>query len=811
MNLEGVLSVVTPGLVVRGLWHHLRTAAREASTASPPRRGLSWLAHVWKRVRPTSPAPPARVPLAALTAFTRLSPRAVELKLGEQRLIIDALADDLIELREVGAPPSWSTLPTPWPGAELALEEHADRVVLSTPALRLTVTRSPLRLRLEAPLPAKRREGQGEGPPRSTVLLEDVELYTHGLRASVPPSTTFHGLGEKARALDLAGGRYELWNTDPALYGRGDDPLYLSVPFLLARGAGPTTGVFFDNTFRSTVDLTGTRLEWLAHDGPLRLHLTAGTPAQVLERYTALTGRPRLPPLWALGFHQSRYSYYPQARVLELAKAFRERRIPCDVLHLDIHYMDGYRCFTWHPKRFPEPRAMLQQLHESGFKALSMIDPGIKVDPGYRVYDEGLSKNAFLTWPDGEPFRGPVWPGDCHFPDYTSPATRAWWGEQYRGLLDDGVDAFWNDMNEVALLSVPVGAQVPESLRHDADGRGAAHAEVHNVYGLSMARASVEGLERLRPTQRPVLLTRSGWAGVQRYAMHWTGDNGSTFDDLRLSLQMVLNLGLSGIAFTGPDTGGFEGSPTPELFARWMQLSAFLPFFRVHSIIGSPDQEPWAFGEEVERVARSALERRYRLLPALYTAAWQASRFGTPVARPMFFSFPDDPRFAATDDQFMFGDALLVAPVLEPGAVRRKVLLPEGTWFDLATGARHEGGGQLEVEAPLDVCPVFARGGTVVPSWELQQFVGEKPIDTLELTAFVAPGEHESVLYEDDGLSVNGPHRLSRFTLSPRGLTRSIVEGTWEPPARQVRLRVVGLERAPIEFDAPGAFSVEFG
>jgi len=792
MNLLAMFGAVSPGLVARGAWHHVRTALRAASNAPGAPRGFDWLDEAWRQLRAETPASPSLTPLRGVAFARAVSPTDAELGLDGRTVRVTALADDVV-LFEAGPPHAYAASTDGFPGAGLALEDGLAALTLRTKAVTLTVAKDTGALRVEA---------------GGAVVADDVEFLSAasgvGFRARVGDGATFHGLGERAAAFDLSGGRYTLWNTDPALYRRGDDPLYLSIPFLVAQAGGRATGFFFDNPHRAQVDVGASergRLEWLVHGGALRLFVVTGTPAEVLERYTALTGRARLPPLWALGFHQSRHSYFPQACVLEVAKAFRRRRIPCDVLHLDIHHMDGYRSFTWHPRDFAEPRALTAELHALGFKALAIVDPGIKVEPGYRVYDEGVARGAFLRWPDGAPFVGPVWPGDCHFPDFSSPEVRAWWGGQYRGLLDDGVDAFWNDMNEVALITVPVGAQLPGALRHDAEGKGASHDELHNLYGQLMAKASVDGLEALRPQARGVVLTRSGWAGVQRHAMHWTGDNHSTWDDLRLSLQMVLNLGLSGVAFTGPDTGGFSGGPSPELFARWMQLSSFFPFFRVHSVLGSPDQEPWAFGDEVEAIARAAIEQRYRLLPYLYTAAWQTTRTGAPVVRPMSFGFPGDARFAGVDDQFLVGDALLVAPVLERGATSRRVLLPEGPWFELATGARHDGGGRVEVPAPLEVVPVFVRGGAVVPRWNVQQYVGEG-VHELELLVAPAPGEHESLLYEDDGMTRGGPFRVTRFTVRGRELERSTLEGTYQPPS--VPVRVLAVDALPLrhELDA---------
>ncbi|MFT3843083.1 MAG: glycoside hydrolase family 31 protein [Myxococcaceae bacterium] len=647
-------------------------------------------------------------------------------------------------------------------------------------------------------------EGAATGVGLETALPCRIELQRGDgairITATFDANVAFHGLGEKAAPLDLTGRSYELWNFDPGGYHRGDDPLYLSIPFIVAQSNGQVVGLFIDNPHRAWVDVGSNEVRFTARGGPLKVFAISGTPAQVLERYTALTGRPPLPPMWAFGFHQSRYSYYPAARVAEVAREFRQRRIPCDVLHLDIDYMDGYRCFTWHPQHFARPRELTAELHRQGFKALTIIDPGIKVDPGYRVYDEGRAGDHFIKWPDGEPFTGPVWPGACHFPDFSAERTRRWWGEQYEGLLDDGIDAIWNDMNEIALLTVPPGGVAPDTLRHE----GGTHEDFHNRYGSLMAQATFEGLQRLRPEKRPVVLTRSGWAGVQKHALHWTGDNHSTWDHLRLSLQMVLNLGWSGIALTGPDTGGFGGGPTPELFARWMQLSAYLPFFRVHSVKHSPDQEPWAFGAEIERIGREAIERRYRLLPYLYSCAWQSSQTGAPIARSMSFAFGDDPRFAKTDDQFMLGDALLVAPVLEDGVRERKVLLPKGVWFDFETGEAHQG--EAKVKANLSQCPVFLRGGAVVPLWPVQQWVGELACDEVELVCAPVPGEHVSTWYCDDGETPNpGPERSSVARLTLRGPPYELslsFEGKWRP-AKKYKVRVLPETNSPAVSFAP--------
>ncbi len=828
-NPLALLGAFTPKMMVDGARHWLDSAVREVRAEQPGLKGLARLREAWRAIerRREHRRPEGELPsLGAVTKVERES-RGLTVTAARGALRVRVLAADLLQLR-AGAlpfsePVSYGVVrgEADWPAAPFELLETAEAVLLKTSALELRIDKRTCELRLVD----------------DTGVIFDAHASAPDARGvrwrgRFDQGAAFYGLGEKASSLNHAGKRFELWNVDPAGYRRGDDPLYLAIPFLVAQHFGRAAGVFFDNPYRAWIDVGATapgEVDFRALGGELRLYLMAGSPKAVLERYTTLTGRPRLPPTWALGFHQSRYSYFPQARVLEVAKEFRARQLPCDVIHLDIHYMRDYRCFTWHPERFPRPRELTQELHRLGFKALSMIDPGIKVDPGWRVFDEGLKERVFITWPDGEPFSGPVWPGACHFPDFSAKHAREWWGEQYRPLLDDGVDAFWNDMNEIALLTVPPGATVPEAVRHDADGRGASHGELHNQYGLLMARATREGLERLRPNRRAVVLTRSGWAGVQREAMHWTGDNHSTWDDLRLSLQMVLNLGLSGVPLTGPDTGGFSGGPSRELFTRWMQLSAYLPFFRVHSIVGSPDQEPWAFGHEVELLCRAALERRYRLLPYLYTAAWEASQTGAPIARAMAFEFPADARFASLDDQFMLGEALLVAPVLHAGAHEREVVLPEGAWFDFHSGARHEGGQTLKVWTGLEKVPVFLRAGAVVPLWPVQQHVGEKTIDELELVLAAGAGR-TSVVYEDDGehpAPGEAERRVSRYTvaLEPFSLTREL-EGGYQPAAKRVRLRVYGLPHAVhlsgtgatvtreawedgvlvVEAEAPGAF-----
>lgn len=578
------------------------------------------------------------------------------------------------------------------------------------------------------------------------------------------------GLGEKAAGLDLRGRRYRLWNADPQNFVPGADPLYLDIPFLVGLHDDRAYGLFLDNSAPAVVDVGWEQrdvLSWMVEGGELRYYFMYGpAPAVVLERFTQLTGRMNLPPLWALGFHQSRWSYYPDAEVRRLAETFRRLEIPCDAIYLDIHYMNGYRNFTWHPERFPDPAGLVKYLESLGFRLVTIVDAGIKADPRDPLCQDGLTDGLFLTYPDGRPFKGPVWPGDCFFPDFSSPQARQWFGDQYHSLLELGVAGIWNDMNEPTIISTH-GEAPPDIVRHDAEGRGGDHRQYHNVYGMLMARASHDALMRMRPARRPFVLSRSGFAGIQRYALVWTGDNVSSWDSMALTIPMLLNLGLSGVAFAGADVGGFAGDCDGELLVRWTQLAVLTPFFRNHSNLLSRRQEPWAFGEPFTSINRSYIGMRYQFLPALYTAFWQSAQYGWPVMRPMFWETPAVPHSPRWDDQFFCGDHLLVAPVLKPRAVGRDVLLPAGSWYDWWTDEQFEGPAEVRVPAPLEILPLFVRAGAVVPTASVTPHTPPAGWDSLTLHVFV--GEAQSVLYEDAGEGwefTQGVYRLSRFAIT---------------------------------------------
>ncbi len=620
-----------------------------------------------------------------------------------------------------------------------------------------------------------------------------------------------YGLGEKAFPLDRRGRKLTMWNQDPQQYAPGAEPIYLNIPFYLSLNRGRCFGLFYDNTHRSHFDIghhQADELVYQADGGELCYYFFYGpSPSAVLERFTELTGRMPLLPLWALGYQQSRWSYYPEARVREIARLLRQHRIPCDAIHLDIHYMDGYRCFTWDRSRFPDPAALIADLHEQGFRVVTLVDCGIKADRSYDVCAAGLEGGMFCTYPDGQPAAGPVWPGESYFPDFTAPHVREWWGSLHRPWVEMGVDGLWNDMNEPTIIG-PRGDTLAGCVRHGWEGQGADHRRAHNIYGLQMVRATFEGLQRLQPDRRPFVLTRSGWAGVQRYAASWTADNASTWEHLRLTLPMVLGLGLSGLAFTGPDVGGFSGDADPELLVRWIQLSAFLPLFRNHTAHSTKDQEPWVDGEPYLSANRSAIEWRYRLLPYLYTAMWQCAQHGHPIARPLFWAFPDDERCSELEDQFLCGDALLVAPVCYPGATSRQVYLPDGDWFDFWTDTLHHGPGKVTTSALLDRIPLFVRAGSVLPMWPLVQHT-DQPAQQLILHVY--PGRQSSWLYEDDGHSMayqRDQYRVTRFECRPQdelGLNVVLqVQGRYQPGYQCWHWHIHGLSGRPAQVVADG-------
>jgi len=612
-------------------------------------------------------------------------------------------------------------------------------------------------------------------------------------RARLAPGESIHGLGERAAPFDLRGDDYTMWNTDrQATYGPGADPLYACLPVYLSHPpGGPGCLVLYDNWARAEFDAGKSDPDAFLHHfhaGPLRYYLIAGPAGRALARLLDLTGRPPLPPLWALGFHQSRWSYPDQETVQGLAREFEAHGLPLSGIHLDIDFLDGYRPFTVNRRAFPDLPRLCTDLAERGLKIVTITGPALKRDPGYQPYTEGVDLEAFVNDHAGRTLHAPVWAGWAAFPDFTREDVRKWWGGLYRDQVAAGVAGFWHDLNEPQAFVGSGDGTLPANSRHLRHR----HEEVHNLYAVLMNQAGFEGLRRARPEARPFILSRSGWIGVQAHAWLWTGDVESSWPALGQSLRTLLGLAVSGVPFTGSDTGGFSGHPQPELYLRWLQLSSLTPFFRVHSTRGSPRREPWSYGEPWLSWARSTIAFRYCLLPYLYTLAWEAATTGLPPIRPLLTV---DPGLARAGDAFLLGGALIAAPALEPGVRERAVPLPPGRWHDYWSGEAFEGPGEVKLAASFDRVPLLARAGAVIP---LAQggLLDREPCD-LVLRAFPPEGPETRVsqLYSDAGDGY-GPARVDRF-VSSRSRDRHRLEwsatGEFSWPYRSVRVDLPGL------------------
>ncbi len=600
----------------------------------------------------------------------------------------------------------------------------------------------------------------------------------------------FYGFGEKTGFLDKRGEKMVMWNTDVyAPHNPETDALYQSIPFFLTLREGTAHGIFFDNTGRTQFDLRSEvdSYSFKAESGQLDYYIFVGpTLKEVLGQYTTLTGTMPIPPKWALGYHQSRYSYETEEEVRALANHFLEKKIPLDAIYLDIHYMNGYRVFTFDHDRFPTPKALIEDLKKAGIKTVPIVDPGVKEDPEYPIYQEGVRNDQFCKYIEGNIYYGDVWPGNSAFPDFTSTKVRKWWGEKHKYYTDLGIEGIWNDMNEPAIFNETKTMDV--KVIHENDGDPKTHRELHNLYGFFMGESTYEGMKQLLHGKRPFLLTRAGYAGVQRYASVWTGDNRSFWEHLQLALPMCMNLGMSGVAFCGPDVGGFAHDTNGELLIRWTQFGTFTPYFRNHSAINTLRQEPWSFGEDVEGLVKKYIEQRYVWLPHLYTLFRQASQTGVPVMRPLVLEYPTDENTFNLSDQFMIGDNVIVAPIMTPTTNHRVVYLPEGNWVNYWTEEMLIGNKHHLVEAPIDILPIFIKEGTIIPHGTIKQSTA---IPEDEITYHIYLGDKTEAsyrLYEDDGTTFryeSGDTFEQEVTCEKDGKTISISvkesNGTYDP------------------------------
>ena len=686
-------------------------------------------------------------------------PDGLQARRGSLLLQVTALTDAIVRVRvgRDGALPensSWGVLPQ-------MRARHAAVVArpngFATQDLRVALDPASLSLSISD------LSGQPIVVDAPEPILLDGRAFV--LRKALPPGEHIFGLGDKTGGmLDRRGKSYVDWNTDAYGFDSSTDPIYKSIPFFIGVDPkGVAYGVLLDNSWRTSFDFGHTipnTLEMGGPDGPIDYYVIAGPSIRdVVRRYSDLTGKAPLPPEWALGYQQSRYSYMSATEVRQVAATLKKDKIPTDVIWLDIDYQDQNRPFTVNKTTFPDLKGLTRELGAEGIKLVTITDLHVADVPneGYAPYDTGIALDAFVHNPDGSLFVGKVWPGPSVFPDFTDQRARAWWGTNFKSFVNDGIAGFWNDMNEPSVFN-DIGT-MPISIVHHVDSddfapRSATHAEIHNVYGMENTRATYDGLRALRPDERAFVMTRASYAGGQRYAVTWTGDNSSTFDHLRLMVHQLINLGLSGFAYAGADVGGFTGGPSPELMTRWFELAAFTPIFRDHSAKDTPRAEPWVDGPSQLAIRRRFVEERYRLMPYLYALADDNSRTGDPLMRPVFYDYPDAASVPCDQSMsFTLGRSLLVAPppkMESPEAY--DVCLPKGGWYDYWTGKPVTEAG-LKERPRLEYLPVFVRAGTILPRQPLVQSTSQTPAGPLHLDIY--PGEDCSgVIYLDDGHSM---------------------------------------------------------
>ena len=627
------------------------------------------------------------------------------------------------------------------------------------------------------------RTGQETG-----ILEEDTELakleghagggdeagHTSAIVKKLGKEDAVYGLGDKPGCLNRRGYVYVNWNTDnPAPHVDSFKSLYKSIPFFMVLGENYCYGIFADNTYKTTFDFGFESSEYyvVSHEkGFLDYYFFPGEkPSDVVKKYTGLTGTTPLFQRWIYGSHQSRWGYCSQDEILGIAEAFEKNEIPCDVIHMDIDYMDGYRVFTFDKERFPDTKALSETLADKGIKLISIIDPGVKKDEAYFMYREGMEMDAFAHDAQGAVYENAVWPGTSVFPDFSREDVRKWWGEKTKILLDHGIRGIWNDMNEPASFRGPL----PDDVKFAAG----AHDEIHNIYGHLMAKATYEGLLEHDNGRRPFVLTRAAYAGSQKYCGGWTGDNHSIWSHLTLSLEQICNLSLCGMAMCGSDIGGFGSDVTPELLVRFYQAAVFAPFFRNHSAVGTRRQEPWLFDEKTRDAVRKTVRLRYRFIPYIYDLARECERTGEPIVRPLVYEYPHDKMVRNICDEYLLGKFVLVAPVTVPGKFAREVYLPEGEWYDYETNEKYTGGKYILADAPLDKVPVFIRAGAILPVAE-GNIQSTEDITSENTRILTYPGQGTFIHYEDDNETLayrEGSYNAMEYTLNGEKLEKKVI------------------------------------
>jgi alpha-glucosidase len=703
---------------------------------------------------------------------------------------------------------SWAVIEAPGP-TTVKIEENPKEIRVISGNVIASVQRAPLLIRFS--------------DTAGTVYLADepsLPMAWNGKRVHVwktmPADENYYGLGDKAGPMNRRNRAFTNWNTDEFGWQESSDPLYKTIPFFIGLRKGISYGIFFDNTYRSVFDFGKESPDYFsfgAEGGELNYYFIAGPePKTIVEAYTAMTGRSPLPPLWTLGYQQSRYSYYPEARAREIVKTLREKKIPTDAIYFDIDYQQFNAPFTINRKYFPTFEKMIADFRAEGMHTILITDLHIKKDPnnGYAPYDSGMKNDVFVKNPDGSVFVGIVWPGESVFPDFTLSRVRDWWGGLYKEFVGMGAAGFWNDMNEPALFVRADKTMPLDTVHRMDDGTTLDHRAIHNVFGMENVRATYDGLRKLKPEERPFVLTRAAYSGAQRYAATWTGDNSSTWNHLKMSTPMLLSMGISGYPFVGDDIGGFAGSPTADLLTRWFEVGALNPIYRDHTAKGTADQEPWVHGPKHEAIRRKYVELRYELMPYLYSNIEETSRTGIPLMRAIFLEYPQAQDFYGNSRDFLFGRDFFVAPVTTEMVDAEEISLPPGDWYDFWTNTRLSSTEKLVLHPRLDEMPLYVRAGAIVPMQPLVQYTDEKPDGPLQLRVYLpgsaASNDCRGTLYQDDGhtfayqkgeiLRVNYACEVSSGSAR---VTSSVAKNGYQPWWKSVEATIYGAVTEPKE------------
>ena len=730
----------------------------------------------------------------------------MELSAGGAKVRVTSVSDGVVRVRVApnGNFPkdfSWAVIAAPQP-VEINIAETKSEVRMTAGSIVVSVNKSPLLIRFLDP--------QGNillaDEPALPMAWNDERIH---IWKQMPADENYYGLGDKTGPMNRRNRAFTMWNTDEFGWQESSDPLYKTIPFFIGLRAGKAYGVFFDNTWRSVFDFgkeSPNYFSFGAEGGELNYYFFAGPePKKIVSAYTALVGRSPLPPLWSLGYQQSRYTYYPEARAREIVQTMRSKKIPLDAIYFDIDYQQNNAPFTINRQYFPNFEKMLSDFRAQGVHTILITDLHImkSADPGYAPYATGSKQDVFVRNGDGSEFVGAVWPKDSVFPDFTLTRVRDWWGGLYADFVHMGVEGFWNDMNEPSVF-LRADKTMPLTVRHRLDdGASLDHRAIHNVFGMENVRATYDGLRKLQGDERPFVLTRAAYSGAERYSATWTGDNSSTWNHIAMSTPMLMSMGISGFPLTGDDIGGFAGSPPADLLTRWFEVGALNPIYRDHTAKDTADQEPWVSGPEHEAIRRKYIELRYRLMPYLYTGIEEASRTGIPLMRPLFLEYPEATGFYGDNRDFLFGRDFLVAPVTTEMVDAESVKFPPGDWYDFWNGEKHNSAATLRLHPKLEEMPLYVRAGAIVPMQAVVQSTQEVPAGPLELRVY--PGaDCRGTLYQDDGhtfayqrgefLRVNYSCQLSANAVA---VSSSAEKDGYKPWWTDVSVTIYGAAAAP--------------